>query len=260
MTPTRYLYSGFEEYLNHPPRKLGWIPFYKIISKPFLDYVRHWDQVAAQRPDEYIAISSAVKDRIKKFYGRESVIVYPPVDIDKFKTRNSKFATPNLKKNDYYLIAGRLVPYKKVDLAIEAFIKLKKKLVVVGTGSEENKYKMKYKSEHIEFKGFVSDNELVSLYQNAKAFINPQDEDFGITAVEAQAAGCPVIAYKSGGALDTVRDGETGVFFNTQTVDNLGYTVRIFENMKFVEQKLITNANNFSKTKFQNKFLEITNY
>jgi len=264
LTPTRYLYSGFKDYLSNPPKKLSWIPFYKYISKPFLGYSKIWDGVASQRPDMYIAISKAVKDRIKKFYGRSSEIIYPPVDNEKFAGSNSKLAKKNpnhhLPTTNYYLIVGRLVPYKKVDLAIKTFIKLKKNLVIIGTGSEEEKYKFKYKNmKNIIFKGFVSDDKLPDYYRNAKALIYPQEEDFGITAVEAQASGCPVIAYRAGGALDTVLEGNTGVFFDKQDINSLTDAVRDFESKKFDKSEIISNANKYSKERFKKNFLDIVN-
>ena len=257
LTPTRYLYSGYEDYLQNPPSKLNWIPFYKQVSKPFLSYARCWDQVAAQRPDKYVAISTAVQKRIKKYYKRDSTIIFPPVDINKFKSQNlkAKITSKNSKIENYYLMVGRLVPYKRVDLAIRAFNKLGDKLVVVGTGSEE-KYLRSIAKENIEFKGFVSDEKVVSYFQNAKAFIYPQEEDFGITAVEARAAGCPVIAYKAGGVLDTVIDGKTGIFFDEQSVESLKNAILRFRTLKFDKAEVVKNANRFSKERFQKEFLD----
>ena len=255
LTPTRYLWSGYEEYLRNPPRNLSWIPLYKYISKPFLFYTKYWDYIAAQRPDVMVGISTAVKTRIKKYYERESELIYPPVDTKKYEIRNTKYEKI---KPGYYLITGRLVPYKKIDLAIEAFIELGYPLVVVGTGSEEKKYKSKYKfKKNIIFKGFVSDEELVGLYQGAKAFIHPQEEDFGITAVEAQAAGIPVIAYKKAGALDTVVEGKTGVFFKEQTIESLIKAVKYYDDSNHRSkqpQNCINNAKQFSKERFIKEF------
>jgi glycosyltransferase involved in cell wall biosynthesis len=277
LTPTRYLWSGYEEYKVKPPSKLGWIPFYNYLSKPFIGYSRVWDKVASQRPDYYIAISSAVKERIKKYYERKSEIIYPPVDINKFEIRNSKFEKYNkkqisnleriykLKPKTYYLIVSRLVPYKKVDLALEAFSRINEKLVVVGTGSEEGKYKIKYPpslklrragklEQQYVFTGFVKDEELAQIYSGAKALIFPQEEDFGITAVEAQAYGIPVIAYKKGGALDTVIENKTGIFFDKQTVDSLIDSIIRFNKFNFKKEDLLNNAKRFSKEVFKSKF------
>lgn len=245
LTPTRYLWSGYDQYLKNPSKKLSWIPFYRYVSQPFLSYLKKWDKVASQRPDTYIAISIAVQERIKKYYERESVVIYPPVDVNRFKIQNERS-----RKKDYYLIVSRLVPYKKVDLAINTFNKLGLPLVVVGTGSEENRLK-KIAKENIDFFGFVSDEKLISIYQNAKAFIYPQEEDFGITAIEAQAAGIPVIAYKKGGAIDTVTEGRTGVFFREQNVKSLSSAIIKFEKFRFSEHNLVKNAKRFSKERFK---------
>ncbi|HLE48760.1 MAG TPA: glycosyltransferase, partial [Patescibacteria group bacterium] len=265
LTPTRYLWSGYDEYLSNPPKKLSWIPFYKIISKPLLNYAKKWDLVASSRPDYYVAISTAVKNRIKKYYGRDSEIIYPPVETDKFKRQKSKVKITNhnskiekLRMGDFFLIVSRLVPYKKVDLAIEGLIKLGKNLIVVGTGSEEEKYKTKYKSnKNIIFKGFVTDDELAMYYRNAKAFIYPQEEDFGITAVEAQAAGIPVIAYKKGGVLDTIIDGKTGILFNNQSIKSLSGAVLKLEKMKFEKDEIVANSAKFSEEKFEKEILDL---
>lgn len=259
LTPTRYLYSGYEDYLHNPPSKLSWIPFYEQVSKPFLAYTRYWDQIAAQRPDHYVAISSAVKKRIKKYYYRNSEVIFPPVEIEKFAISNSQLTKI---KQDYYLIVSRLIPYKKVDLAIKAFNKLDDKLVIVGTGSEE-KYLRSIAKDNIEFKGFVSDEKVVSYFQNAKAFIYPQEEDFGITAVEAQATGCPVIAYKAGGVLDTVVDPlmesgpATGVYFDRQDEESLINAIKRFNQLSFSKKELVNNAERYSKDRFLKEFDEM---
>ena len=244
LTPTRYLWSGYGLYFRNP--------ILKLISKPIVFYLRHWDKIAGQRPDEMIAISSAVKDRIKKYYGRESEVIHPPVNTERFKIQDLRF------KKNYFLIVSRLVPYKRVDLAIKAFNKLKLPLVIVGTGSEEWKLKLGSK-KNIKFLGEVSERKLTELYAGAKALIMPQEEDFGLVAVEAQAAGTPVIAYKKGGAKDTVIAGKTGVFFDEQTPENLALAVKKFDKMDFNRGELEHAAKNFSKENFKNKFLKLIN-
>lgn len=262
LTPTRYLWSGYNEYLENPPKSLSWIPFYKTIAKPFLTYAKNWDKIASQRPDEYFAISHVVKKRIKKYYGRDSKVIYPPVNIANFQKPNSKNQTKiklknlNLDANSYFLVVSRLVPYKKVDVVIEAFNELGLPLVVVGTGSEEGKLR-KIAGKNIKFAGFVLDEDLVAYYQGAKALIHPQDEDFGITSVEAQAAGVPVIAYKSGGALDTVIDGKTGVFFEKQEKKSLISAIKEFSNWKLNSNDFIYNSLRFSKESFKQKFKKL---
>ncbi len=261
LTPTRYLWSGYEQYLKDPSSKLAWIPFYKTISQPFLKYTKYWDKIAAQRPDVMIAISTAVKVRIKKYYDRDSEIIFPPVETFKFKVQDHKFENrPNhyLPVTDYYLIVSRLEPYKKVDLAIRVFNELHLKLVVIGTGSEGSKLKAMAGGTII-FKDFVGDDELPAYYQNAKGFIFPQDEDFGIAAVEAQAAGCPVIAYGKGGSLDTVVEGKTGVFFKSQEAESIVGAIKLFDKMKFNKNILRKNAERFGKERFKKEFLDIIN-
>lgn len=260
LTPTRYLWSGEAEYINHPPKKLRWIPFFKHLSKPFFSYVRNWDVVASQRPDKVIAISSEVKNRIKKYYARNSQIIFPPVDTERFQTPTTVHRP---QTTDYYLIVSRLEPYKKVDLAVKAFNKLGYRLLIVGVGGEE-KYLRSIANKNIEFIGFTDDEAVTTYFQKAKAFIFPQEEDFGITAVEAQAAGCPVVAYKKGGALDTVIDPSassgrvsTGVFFNEQNVKSLMEAIKRFEKMKFDKAILQKNAERFNKKIFKKQILDL---
>lgn len=223
------------------------------MTKPMVRYLRNWDKAAASRPDVIIAISHEVQNRIKKYYERESEIIYPPVDVEKFNTNK---ATPILSlPKDYYLVVSRLVPYKRVDLVVEAFNDLNLPLVIVGTGSEEKKLKSKAK-KNIRFAGFVTESDLISYYFQAKAFIFPQIEDFGIAAVEAQAAGVPVIAHNKGGALDTVFDGKTGVFFKTQTKKSLISAVNEFQRMSFEKNAIKLNARRFSKKRFQKQIAD----
>jgi glycosyltransferase involved in cell wall biosynthesis len=245
LTPTRYLWSHYADYFKGAT--------FKGIARPLVSYLKNWDKIAAQRPDEMIAISSEVQNRIKRYYSRDSEIIYPPVKIEKFKTAKTN---PQLRTTNYYLVVSRLVPYKKVDLVVEAFNDLKLPLVIVGTGSEESGLKSKSK-KNIIFKGYISDEELIGYYRQAKALIFPQEEDFGLVAVEAQAAGTPVIAYKRGGILDTLKDGTTGVFFEKQTKDALIKAVKIFEKVKFTKTHLINNAERFSEDIFKDNFLKL---
>ncbi|KKQ52578.1 MAG: Glycosyl transferase group 1 [Microgenomates group bacterium GW2011_GWC1_38_12] len=272
LTPTRYLWSHCETYLQGLTLQ--------AVTKPIVSYLRAWDRIASQRPDVMVAISTEVQMRIKRYYDRDPGIIFPPVEIVKFQTpkprlRGHDYGYPDIayqsisdvdyvvksgekREKKFYLIVSRLVRYKKVDLAIEAFNELGFPLVVVGTGSEEKKFKSKYKfKKNIIFKGFVTDEELVDLYKGAKAFVFPQEEDFGIAAVESQAAGTPVIAYKKGGSLDTVIDGKTGVFFEKQNKESLIKAVKRFEKMKFDRDVLIKNAERFSKERFKKEFKKI---
>lgn len=245
LTPTRYLWSGYDIYFNNP--------LLRTVSKPAVSYLRYWDKIAAQRPDKIIAISSAVKKRIRKYYNRDSQIIFPPVELEKFKPKKGE----RIKKKNFFLIVSRLIPYKKVDLAIEAFNELKLPLVIVGTGSEERRLKS-MASETIKFTGELTDRGLANYYRRCSGFIFPQEEDFGIAAVEAQAAGTPVIAYRAGGALDTVIDGKTGVFFNKQDKESLKKAIKRFKKINFNEETLRKNTGRFSKERFKEEFLKFT--
>ncbi len=253
LTPTRYLWSGYDFYLRNPGRP-GKIPFFPYLAKPFLWYTRYWDKNAAQRPDKMIAISSAVKERIKKYYKRNSEIIYPSVDIDFFKDKKRD----STKKENFYLLVSRLVPYKRVDLAIKAFNELGLPLFIIGKGTERKNLKRIAKS-NIKFLGELTDEKLRDYYRRSKALIMPQEEDFGIVAVEAQAAGTPVIAFKKGGALDTVIEEETGVFFDQQKPESLIKGVNKFKKLKFKKENLLKNALRFSKENFKQNFLELIN-
>ncbi len=243
LTPTRYLWSGYQEYFKNI--------VLKVISWPTINYLKRWDKIAAYRPDKIISISTEVRRRVKKYYDIESDVIFPPVTID-LKAREK-----TSKDNNYYLIVSRLVPYKKVDLAIKAFNKLGYQLVIVGTGSEACKLKLLSKSKNIKFLGQVSDKKLADLYSNCKAFIFPQDEDFGLTAVEAGLFGKPVIAYRSGGAIDTVVEGKTGIFFNEQMWQSLYEAIERFEKTSFDSKIIIRNAKRFNKENFRKGLLKL---
>jgi len=258
LTPTRYLWSGYGEYRKRPPKPLVYIPFYRWLSRPFLAYARRWDCCAAWRPDKILSISSLVKKRIKKYYGRESKVLYPPVETEKFKAEDfeagKQLPILGLKSKDYYLVVSRLVPYKKVDLAVEAFNRLGEKLVIVGTGSEESALKRK-SEKNIIFTGFVNDQQLFWLYREAKALIMPQEEDFGLVALEAQAAGCPVITYSHSGSKESVIEGKTGLYFRNQTVEDIVDAVKRFARMKFRHKDFEENLKRFSFSVFEKGLL-----
>ena len=245
LTPTRYLWSGRKFYLSHPPKIFKIFPFYKIISWPFLTYARWWDSVASQRPDKIIAISTEVQKRIKKFYKRDTEIIYPPADL--------LASTNQSMEQKYYFIHGRFEPYKRLDLVVDTFNQLKLPLVVSGSGSEFDRLK-KFAKSNITFIEKPSDEELKKLYSKAIAFIMPQEEDFGITSVEAQSFGVPVIAYGKGGSLDTVVDGKTGILFNDQTKESLIKAIKRFDTTSFDRRYLITNAKRFGKDRFKKEF------
>ncbi|MBU1177687.1 glycosyltransferase [Patescibacteria group bacterium] len=243
-SPTRYLWSDTHSYTEELKQP-------SIIKKGLpiiLNRIRLWDRQAAERVDNFITNSENVADRIKKYYYRDSDVIYPPVEV-------SSFNQP-VKPEDYYLIVSRLRPYKRVDLAIEAFNALEFPLKVVGTGEESKKLK-KLANDNIEFLGPVSDEEKNKLLASCKGFIHPQEEDFGIAAVEAMAAGRPVIAYKKGGALETVVEGVTGEFFEDQTPWSLVDTVREFKADKYDPVAIQKRVADFDTSIFKKK---IKNY
>lgn len=212
-TPTRYLWSDTHQYLN----ELKYNKWIKKIVSLTLGRLRLWDFSAAQRVDYFIANSNTVKKRISKFYRRESEIIYPPVETNKFKVSDLK----NQSREDrYFLLGCRLAPYKRADIVVQAFKTLgpNYRLKIFGSGLDLKRLrKLARDSNNIEFLGRVSEEEKINLYSHALAFINPQEEDFGITAVEAMASGIPVLAYSRGGATETIIENESGLFFKEQT-------------------------------------------
>lgn len=242
LTPTRYLWSGYHDYFFN--KGLKWL------AQPVVEGMRGWDKVAAQRPDEYLAISQEVQRRIKKYYQRESVVLYPPVDTEKFHPAEKN------QKGDYFLIVSRLVAYKKIDLAIKAFNQLKIPLKIIGEGNEKNRLKEMAKGK-IEFLGELTDQELLSYYQNCRALIFPQQEDFGLVPLEAQACGKPVIAFAAGGALETVIEGKTGTFFKSPSVKALIEKIKNFKDKDYQSADCRKNAEKFAKEIFKKKFKEL---
>lgn len=240
-TPMRYAWDDFHTYIreSHFP----WL--IKKMIPGQISKIRLWDRVSADRVDYFIANSSYVAKRIKKYYQRDSEVIYPPVDGSQF----------NLIKNpteDYYLSVGRLIPYKKFDLLVETFNQNGKKLKIAGTGGEMKKLKNIAKN-NIEFLGYVSDEKLTELYQNCRAFLFPQIEDAGIAPLEAMSSGRPVIAMQAGGALDINIEGETGIFFQEQTIDSLSKAIEKFEKMQFQPEKIRQHALQYDTKEFQKK-------
>ena len=239
-SPTRYLWSdthAYTEELKQP----------SIIKKGLpiiLNRIRVWDRLAAERVDKFIANSQNVAERIKKYYYRESDVIYPPVEIGQFKRPT--------KRGDYYLIVSRLRPYKRVDLAVEAFNALELPLKIIGTGEEDKKLRKIAKS-NIEFLGPVDDQTKSELLSSCLAFIHPQEEDFGIAAVEAMAAGRPVIAYQKGGALETVKAGVSGEFFADQTPWSLVDVVREFKPDRYHPEEIRKRVADFDISIFKQK-------
>ena len=238
LTPPRYLWDDSHKYVSEFKHPL----FIKKLLPPFLSYLRIWDREASLRPNELVGISQFVQQRIKKYYAREASLLYPPVSVENFSVASGP--------GSYFLMVGRLVTYKKFDLAIEAFNTLGWPLKIVGTGVDLKRLK-KMAKPNIEFLGQVGDKELSRIYQDAKALIFPQEEDFGIVPLEAMASGRPVIAYRGGGAVETVADGVTGVFFDEQTLEPLLSALEKFSTMHFDAQACRSQAEKFDVEVFK---------
>jgi len=238
-TPMRYAWNMYHLY----KRDLG--PIKKFFFSPILHYIRMWDQLSANRVDYFIANSINTQKRIKKYYKRDSEVIYPPVD--------TKFFTPGPRKNneDFFLVVSAMESYKNINLVIEAFRTLNKPLVVVGSGSQKVSISP---GTGINYLGQISDEVLREYYRKCKALIFPTEEDFGLVPLEAQACGKPVIAYGKGGALESVIENKTGIFFKEQTPQNLIEAINKFEGMKFDPDEIRENAERFKQEVFEDKF------
>jgi len=246
LTPTRFLwqYDAYRARENLSPAA-------NLVLKPLVALLRRWDYAAARRVDHFIAISTEIQARIRRFYNRGSTIIYPPVDVNRFVPSGEP-------AGDYFLAGGRLIPYKRTDLAVRACSELGLKLLVYGDGRDRPGLEQ-MAGASVTFLGRVPWDELVRLFQGARAFIFPGLEDFGIAPVEAQAAGRPVIAYAGGGALDTVIPGQTGEFFAEQTVDSLKGALEAFDPNAYDPAICRASAERFSVERFENElraFLE----
>jgi glycosyltransferase involved in cell wall biosynthesis len=215
-TPMRYLWDMYHEYFKKTNL------FVKLFMKRMIPSLRIWDITSANLVDRFIANSTYVAKRIIRYYNRQPVVIYPPVNIENY------LSVERVPK-DFYLFFGQLTGYKRADIAIKACIKSGRKLVVAGLGAKKKDIKKNEKDGLVRYIGRVSDEEAATLFSQAKALLYPGIEDFGIVPVEAQAAGCPVIAYRDGGALETVKENATGLFFNEQTEDSLIGTMDYFE-------------------------------
>src|SRR3989338_3476178 len=244
-TPTRYLWTDTQSYI----RELRVPNFVKAMLPPVLSKLRMWDELAAHRVDHFVANSQTVSDRIKKYYRRDSEVIYPPVATNNFHI--------SPKPKTYFLTGGRLVAYKRFDMVVDACNKTGITLKIFGSGPVEKELRKRAKS-NIEFLGRVSEKEQRELYANAKAFIHPQEEDFGITPVEAMASGTPVIAYRKGGAVETVVEGLSGEFFDEQSWEELADHLIRFDASKYDAHKIKAHAEKFNEEKFVEKMREIT--
>ena len=244
LTPTSYLWSGYEQYFSNRSNT------YKSLSSLVIKYLRLYDKIISRRPDKYIAISKTVQGRIKKYYSLPSEVIYPPV---------AQGEALHMASQQYFLIVSRLVPNKRIDLAIQAFNKLGLQLKIVGTGRQENMLKTMAKN-NIEFLGSLTDSRLARYYKDCFAVVVVAEEDFGIVPVEAQSYGKPVIAFRAGGATETIRPGRTGWFFEKQTVQSLVEKILEVEKKitKIKSMDCINAAKKFSKDNFKKGFkLEI---
>lgn len=244
-SPTRYLWDLYYEYLS----SAGFLKRHLIPS--LIHKVRIWDYLAAQRPDAFASVSDFIGMRISKYYRRKSTTVYPGIGIDNYPIQDAK--------RDYYLVVSRFVRYKRVDLAIEACKQLDRKLVVIGSGGEEEARLKSMAGPNTEFIEMASDEEVATYYANARAFLFPGLEDFGITPLEAMSAGVPVLAYGRGGALETIVDGETGLFFYDQNVQSLVDCILEFESKEdtFSPQIIHNHTRKFSSSSFKREMMAL---
>ncbi|MGG7153355.1 glycosyltransferase [Clostridium neonatale] len=240
-SPMRYAWEFSHEYARKMAGKGGLKA--KLLSY-FLTGVRLWDNASSDRVDYFIANSENVAKRIWKHYRRESVVIHPPVRCNLFNVSDVD--------EDYFLIVSRLQEYKRIDIAIEAFNKLGLPLIIIGDGPDRKKLEL-MANENIRFLGRESDDVIREHYAKCKAFIFPGEEDFGITPLEAMASGRPVIAYKKGGALETVIEEKTGVFFSNQNCDDLIASIKKFESMIFNKKEIRKHAENFDEVIFKQK-------
>jgi len=242
LAPTRYVWN-----LRDYAQREQFPALANALLPPVMALLQRWDYAAAQRVRHFIAISTEVQDRIRRFYKRESVVIAPPVDTAGF--------APSAQRDDYFLIVSRLIPYKRIDLAVTVFNDLGLPLVIAGDGRDRARLQAMAKS-NVTFLGRVDDARRAELMARCRAFVFPGLEDFGITPVQAQAAGRPVIAFAGGGALDTVQDGVTGLLFHEQTPQSLATAIRRFDDARFNPATLREFALRFDKQVFKRKLSE----
>ncbi|NIT03625.1 glycosyltransferase [Candidatus Saccharibacteria bacterium] len=241
-TPPRFLYHYSAE---TGKRELF---VYRPVLSVLDNFFRVWDYHAARRPQFLVANSQEVAGRIKKFYRREATVIYPPVELPK-----NPVDQPTDQLGSYYLVVSRLLPYKRIDLAVRAANQLKIPLKVAGAGKEERRLK-KMAGPTVEFLGFVTDEKLARIYKDCHALVFPTEEDFGITPVEAMSFGKPVLAFAKGGATESIVPGRTGEFFAEQTTDSLTEALQNFDPSKYKARDCITQAKRFSKDRFKKEF------
>lgn len=245
-TPMRFAWDDCQKYNRD-------FYFPTLVKKlvPFaMNYIRLWDRASADRPDKIISNSRFVQRRIKKYFKRESVVINPPVEVDRFKISR--------EKDDYFLAAGRLMAYKRFDIVIEAFNELGLPLKILGRGPEFKRLKKRAKP-NIEFLGRVTDEELGRYFSRAQAFVFPQEEDFGLIAIEAMAAGTPLIAYRGGDIPEHMEEGKSGVFFERQTPQDIIQAVKRFKSENFDPEYIRERVLKFDKSVFKDKIKDYIN-
>ncbi|MEI6634656.1 MAG: glycosyltransferase [Chlamydiota bacterium] len=235
LTPMRYVWYFGDDYFG----SWGWK---RALTKPAFARLKRWDVSSAARVDRWLAISETVAARLQKVYHKTAEVLYPPVDAG--------FYTPGGDTSDYYLAVSALVPYKRLDVAVRAFNELRLPLKIVGEGPERARLRA-LAGPGIEFLGWRTNEEIRECYRGCRAFVFPGEEDFGITPLEAQACGRPVIAFGRGGARETVRDGETGLFFDSQEPEALAAAVRRAEGIRFDPGAARANAERFDRPRFK---------
>jgi len=237
--PMRYVWDAFDTYFGREqtPRIL------RIGARTVRPFLKHWDRRSSRRVDSFLCNGRNVRRKIRSYYGRDARVIHPPVDLDRFR--------PGKDKEDYYLMVGAIVPNKRVDLAVKAFNQSGLPLRIVGCGWDET-YCRSIAASNVEFLGYVEDEQLAGIYQRARAFVFPGIDDFGITPLEAQACGTPVIAYAKGGALETVKE-KTGIFFHEHTESALVDAVLNMESNweRFRTEDLTENVQRFGRERFK---------
>lgn len=239
LTPTRFLWD-YHNYARHE----GISPVARALLTPFLYSLRLWDKAAADRVEHFVAISETVRQRIHKFYRREAAVIHPPVEIRRFQVQE--------RRDDYFLIVSRLIPYKRIDLAVQAFNMLGLPLKIIGDGRDRPRLET-MANANIEFLGRLPEQQVGEYLSRCRAFVFPGQEDFGIAPLEAQAAGRPVIAYAGGGALETVVEGMTGLFFREPTAESLAEAVSLFDADAFDGTTIRRYAQGFDRETFKSK-------
>lgn len=242
-TPMRYIWDQYDQYFGP-----GRAPFaVRAAMKMFVGRLRRWDVASSANVHHFIANSRTVQERIRRIYNRESTVIYPPVDVQRFPLSRSD--------DGFYLIVSALVPYKRIDIAVESCTRLNKRLVVVGTGPEERELRSRA-GKSVEFTGWAGEGELIDYYRRCRALLFPAEEDFGIAPLEAMSCGKPVIAFAGGGARETVVEGRTGIFFSEQKSESLTEAVERFERMSFDAAEVRTHAGRFAREICKSRLLE----